>query len=122
MGMLHRVSDFSQVRNRQRCTIRRFSVLLSDLLCLPILPQSETVSGSGVSCCGFGYSQSRESRSCCFCFHRKNIKRRLQGNTRSMRHWGTIPGGQIFRVKAISSSQLITNTQTMGSCHFPQTQ
>lgn len=48
----------------------------------------------------------------------ESIKRRLQGTTRSMRHWGTIPGGQIFRLKAISSSQLIANTRTMGSCHL----
>lgn len=97
---------------------RRFFVLLSDPLCPPILPQSETVSGLGMSCCGFGCSQGRENRSCCFYFHRKNITRRLQVTTRSMRHWGTMPGGQIFRLKAISSSQLITNTQTMGSCHL----
>lgn len=51
-------------------------------------------------------------------FHRKNIKRRLQGTARSMRHWGIVPGGQILRLKAISSSWLITTTQTMGPCHL----
>lgn len=48
-------------------------------------------------------------------FLRRNVKRWLQRTARSMRHCGAMPGGQVFRLKAISSSQLITTAQTHGA-------